>query len=119
MAAFKVLLKSGWGVQVDAAAAGHPHHQKVLLIGHAAFLVIDNLAVAIEREAVLDVPADAEDGYGLICRAHGVQAIGNGTSGVGAVQQVNDTLRGADLGDAKEWAYTIEEQDQHREHHRG
>ena len=97
--AFEVLIEGGRGVQVHAAAASHLRHEQVLLIGYAAFLVVDDLAVAIEGETVLDVAPDAKDGYGLICGGQGGEPISKRAGGVGAVQYVNYAL-GGEIGRA-------------------
>jgi hypothetical protein len=66
----------------------------MLLIGHAGLLVVDDLAIAIEREPVLDVAPDAEDGNRLVTGSNRLKAVGERTGGVGAVEELNDALGG-------------------------
>jgi hypothetical protein len=71
VAAFKVLVEGSRGVEIDPVSAVDPHNQQMLLVGHAGLLVVDDLTIAIEREAVFGVAADAEDGNSLIGGSNG------------------------------------------------
>ena len=109
MAAFEVLVQVGWGMQIDPAAAADTRNQHMLLVRHAVVLVVDHLAVAIEREAVLGVAANAKNGNGLIGGHLAGDLIGERAGGVGAVEQLDDALAGADLGNPEKRADTIKE----------
>jgi hypothetical protein len=65
VAAFKVLFQRGRCVQVYTASSRYSHRQKVLLIGHPALLIVDNLAVAVKGEPIFNVPADTKDSHSL------------------------------------------------------
>jgi hypothetical protein len=67
--AFQILFQGRRRVQIDPAPPGHPRHQEVLLVGHAVVLVIYNLAIAVKRETIFYVAADAKDGDGPVAGA--------------------------------------------------
>jgi hypothetical protein len=115
----KVLLEVGGGMEVDTLATGDTNDKDVLLVGNAALAIVDDLAVAIEGEAVFDVAADVKDGYGFLGRSVSSQALGQGTGGVGTVEEMDDALSGVDLGNNEERANPIEEEHEHDNNARG
>ena len=98
------------GMEVNAFAAGDADDEDVLLVGNAALAIVDDLAVAIEGEAVFDIATDVEDGDGFVERSDGCQALSQGARGVGAVKDMDDALGGVDLRNAAERAYSIEQE---------
>ena len=83
-------------MQIDAAPAGDAGHKEMLLVRHTGVFVIDNLVVAIEGEAVLDVAADLEDCNRFVCWSDKGEAFSEGPRRVRAVKEMNDTLGGGD-----------------------
>ena len=102
-------------MQVHSSAPGHPRHQQVLLIRHAALLVVDHLAIAIKREPILGLWADEKDGHRFVGGCGAGKPLGQRARRVGVVQQVNHFLGLSDGGNAEERANPIEKQ--HQNHH--
>jgi hypothetical protein len=74
LASFQIFPQRVLRMQVDAAPAGDPRYEQVLFIGHAGLFIIDDLVIAIESKSVLDVPAHAKDGNGLVGGSESAQS---------------------------------------------
>jgi hypothetical protein len=115
----EVLLEIGGGVEVDAFTAGDADDKNVLLVGNATLAIVDNLAVAIEGEAIFNVAADVEDSDGFVGRSDGCEALSQWASGVCAVEDVDDSLGGLNLWNGAEGAYAVKIEHEEHENARG
>ena len=88
----------------------------MLLFGHSVPFVVGHLAIAIKRESIFDIAPDAKNCDGFVAGRGGGQPGGKRARGVGAIQQMNHPLGGANLRDAEKWAYAKQKQNQHHQH---
>ena len=99
-AAFEILREVIGGVEIGSVPARDPYDEQVLLVGNTAFLIVDDFAVAVEGETVLDVAPHAKHGNRAIGRQKVGQPVGERAGRVGAIEEVDDAFGGFDLGDA-------------------
>src|ERR1700691_4990795 len=115
LAAFKKLAEGELCVEIHAVTALDARYEYVLLIGHAVLVVIHNFTIAVERESVLDVAANAEYRYCLVCRNLLRNTLRERPRGVRTVEHANDTFGGVDSRNTKHRAHAVHEQNEHHQ----
>jgi hypothetical protein len=78
VAAFEEGAEVFGGVEIDAIFSGDAYDEDVLFVGDPDFVVVGDLVVAIEGEAILHIAADAEDGDGGGGGSEGFELLGEG-----------------------------------------
>ena len=119
MAALEQFLERHLGIEFDAVTALHARHKHMLLVGNAIFVVVDDLLIAIEREAVFNVAAHVKYRDGFAGGRDLSQFFGQRPRRVGAIEEMNHALGGGDFGNAEERPDAVNEQHQNHEHPAG